>query len=371
MRRVCLDNLKVLLIAGIIALHGLLGYSDLDVWPYGLVRETTLAPVTSGIAMAAAGPFAIFLIALLFLVAGLLAPESLARKGAGRFARDRLLRLGVPFLFFVLVLWPALLYALYRPLGHVTGSYWREQLSNTPDNGPLWFVGVLLLFSLLYAGWSAARPPGLGSRQHLAITAGRLGLLALAVALGWFAIRLGIPYGSEAPLDLNEWQWPECAALFGLGIAASRRGWLDEVPRPLARRAGQVAVGTALATTAYAASAEPLGIEFVDLLGGWQWEALLFALLEGLLTVFGSVWLLSVAQRRLDRQLPHGRELARCSYGAFIIQGVPVLGLAVALRPVPLPAEVKALVVMVASVVASFALAWLLVTRVRPLARIL
>ena len=199
MRRVCLDNLKVLLIAGIIALHGLLGYSDLDVWPYGLVRETTLAPVTSGIAMAAAGPFAIFLIALLFLVAGLLAPESLARKGAGRFARDRLLRLGLPFLFFVLVLWPALLYALYRPLGHVTGSYWREQLSNTPDNGPLWFVGVLLLFSLLYAGWSAARPPGLGSRQHLAITAGRLGLLALAVALGSFAIRLGIPYGSEAP----------------------------------------------------------------------------------------------------------------------------------------------------------------------------
>ena len=176
---------------------------------------------------------------------------------------------------------------------------------------------------------------------------------------------------SEAPLDLNEWQWPECAALFGLGIAASRRGWLDEVPRPLARRAGQVAVGTALATTAYAASAEPLGIEFVDLLGGWQWEALLFALFEGLLTVFGSVWLLSVAQRRLDRQLPHGRELARCSYGAFIVQDVPVLGLAMALRPVPLPAEVKALVVMVASVVASFALAWLLVTRVRPLARIL
>ena len=130
-------------------------------------------------------------------------------------------------------------------------------------------------------------------------------------------------------------------------------------------------MGTAVATTAYAASAEPLGIEFVDLLGGWHWEALLFAVLEGLLTVFGSVWLLSVAQRRLERELPHGSELARCSYGAFVVQGVPVLGLAVALRPLPVPAEVKALVVMVGSVVASFALAWLLVTRVRPLAGIL
>ena len=41
-------------------------------------------------------PFAFFLMALLFLVAGLLTPGSLRRKGAGRYARDRMLRLGVP-----------------------------------------------------------------------------------------------------------------------------------------------------------------------------------------------------------------------------------------------------------------------------------
>jgi hypothetical protein len=41
------------------------------------------------------------------------------------------------------------------------------------------------------------------------------------------------------------------------------------------------------------------------------------------------------------------------------------------MRPVALPAEVKALLLAAGAVVACFALAWWLVSRVRPLARVL
>ncbi len=361
MRWTYLDNLKVVLIAGVIAVHGLLGYSDLEVWPYTLVRETTMAAPTRVLTLAVAGPFAIFLMALLFLVAGLLTPQSLQRKGSRRFIRDRLLRLGVPFLFFVAVLWPVLLYALYRPLDHVTGSFWTETRLNIPDTGPAWFIGVLLVLSLLYAAWSALRPRRASARRRVALTARVLGLLAAGIAVASFVIRLWLPYASEAPLDLNEWQWPECAGLFGLGVVAARQGWLAGVPSALAGRARTVTVAAALGTAAYASLAGPLGIEFTNLVGGLRWEALLFAGLEGTLTVFGSVWLLSVAQRRLNRLHRRGRELARSSYAAFLVQGVPLFGLALALRPVPVPAEVKALVVAGGGVVVSFALARLLV----------
>ena len=87
------------------------------------------------------------------------------------------------------------------------------------------------------------------------------------------------------------------------------------------------------------------------LLGGWHWQALVFAAVEGVLTVFGSIWLLSIAQRRLARPLPHG--------------------FALALRPVPVPAEVKALAVGAASVVGSFTLSWLLGARVPVLRRVI
>jgi hypothetical protein len=44
-RQVYLDNLKVLLIAAIIALHAILGNAaTIDVWPYASVREVTLWP---------------------------------------------------------------------------------------------------------------------------------------------------------------------------------------------------------------------------------------------------------------------------------------------------------------------------------------
>jgi hypothetical protein len=93
-----LDSLKVVLIAMIISIHGVLGYVGFDqLWSYADVQEVTLAPVTEIILFAVIGPFALFMIALLFLVAGLLTRPALERKGPGRFAADRLLRLGVPF----------------------------------------------------------------------------------------------------------------------------------------------------------------------------------------------------------------------------------------------------------------------------------
>ena len=108
-----------------------------------------------------------------------------------------------------------------------------------------------------------------------------------------------------------------------------------------------------------------------DATGGWSWPAAAFAVLDAVLTVFGSVWLLSIAQRRLCRECRWGPVLSRSAYGAFMVQSVFLLGLAVALRPLGLPAEVKALTVAVGAVVTSFGAAWLLISRVPGVSRIL
>jgi hypothetical protein len=98
--------------------------------------------------------------------------------------------------------------------------------------------------------------------------------------------------------------------------------------------------------------------------GGWHWPALMFAAVEGALAVFGAVWLLGFAQRRLDRPRRWaGPAVSRSAYGAFVLQGVVLIGLALALRPLPAPAEIKAIVVAGAGIVASFGLTWLLITR--------
>jgi peptidoglycan/LPS O-acetylase OafA/YrhL len=68
--------------------------------------------------------------------------------------------------------------------------------------------------------------------------------------------------------------------------------------------------------------------------------------------------------RRLSRPPgPIGQALARSAYGAFLLQGVVLLALMIAMRPIGVPAEVKALVVAGLGVAGSFALAWVLATR--------
>lgn len=383
-RRAYLDNLKVAVIAGIIAIHAVLGYAGtLDAWSYTGVREVTLSPLPEIMLMVLIAPFGLFTMTLFFLVAGLLAGPSLRRKGPARFARDRLLRLGVPFLVYVLVVQPTMMYGLEHPLGVATGSFWYEYLGREGklDTGPLWFVGVLLLFSLCYAGLVAARLPARvtgppraagASGPARVVTARHLTLLAVLVVPASFLIRLVYPYGSEAGFtDLNLWQWPACLAVFGLGIVGSRQGWLAAVPDALAGRGRSVTLVALAAMAALLLGTGMLGLVDASF-GGWKWPALLFAAVEAPLTVFGSVWLLAAAQHRLDRPARWAPPaVARAAYAAFIVQAPVLIGLALALRPLPLPAEVKALVVAGCGVAGSFGLGWLLATRVPGVRRIL
>ncbi|HEY3259724.1 MAG TPA: acyltransferase family protein [Pseudonocardiaceae bacterium] len=154
-RHLYLDNLKVVVIAAIIAVHAALSYTGIiEVWSYTEVREVTFWPVTEVVLLLMIAPFGFLTIPVLFLIAGLLTAPSLQRKGTARFVRDRLLRLGVPFVAYVLLVQPAVMYALEHPLGAAPRSYWYEFLGaeRVLDTGPLWFVGVLLIFSLGLCG---------------------------------------------------------------------------------------------------------------------------------------------------------------------------------------------------------------------------
>jgi hypothetical protein len=370
-----LDNIKVILIAAIIAMHAVLGYAgSLEVWSYGGVREVTLSPAVEVVLLVAITPFGLFVIALLFLVAGLLTRQSVERKGTARFVRDRLLRLGLPFAVYALLIQPAVMYALEHPLGDAPGSYWYEFLGaeRQIDTGPLWFVGVLLIFSLVYAGWVAVRPHTGSSSQDTQITARQLLMIVAAVAPFSFLVRLVYPYGSDSGFtDLNFWEWPACIALFVLGVAGFGRGWLLAVPGRLIRQSRHTALVAVLAMAAWLTVTGSL--ELVDeSMGGWHWTGLVFVSIEGILAVFGSVWLLGTAQRHLNRPLRWvGPAAKRSAYGAFILQTPVLIGLAVALRPLPLPAEVKAAVVAIGGVAISFGLAAALIRRLPLVARIL
>jgi hypothetical protein len=203
-----------------------------------------------------------------------------------------------------------------------------------------------------------------GSGRALAVTAGVVALLS-------FLVRMVYPYGSEAGVtDLNFWEWPACLAVFSVGVIAADHDWVTSVPPALARRCGQVTLVAVLGMGALlTAVGSADAVE--SALGGWSWPAAGFAVLDAVLSVFGSIWLLGVAQRHLARRHRWGPLLSRSAYGAFMLQTVFLLGIAVVLRPVDVPAEVKVVIVATGGVILSYAASWLLNSRVPGVSRVL
>jgi len=366
-----LDNLRAGMIAWIIGGHALLGYTAIGGWPYDEVHETTFATRTELVLTTVIGPTALFVIGTFFFVSGLVGQAVMEREGPARFAADRLVRLGVPFVLFMALVWPMFMWFAYLAAGYHV-SFWWEFTHRKPflDSGPLWFAEVLLYVSLGYAAWRwiagwpvqrlAGRPGALGGRHLVAA--------AVGVAIASFVVRLWFPARSTQILDLHLWQWPQCVGMFALGVAAARHGWKVRIPPHLYR-----ACGWAVAITLTAVPAVAIGAGITDpaadagpFVGGWHWQALVLDGVEASLVVAGSVWLCGLAQRRLAGTGPRRAGWARASYTAFAMQVPVLLTLAIAFRPVPWPAEAKAVLVAVVGVPASFWLAgWLVRGRMR------
>ncbi|GAA4416482.1 acyltransferase [Actinokineospora soli] len=350
-----MDNLKTAMVAWIIAGHALLGYSATGGWAYDEVNEVEFAPGVELALAAVIGPSGLYVIGVFFFLAGLFAPDAVVRVGPRRYARDRLVRLGVPWAVSALLLWPLAVSVAYRAAGW-DATPWGLVAHREPllDSGALWFALVLLIYSLGYAAWVAVRRREPVNRP---IGFGRLAGLALVVAAATFAVRLVFPARSAQPGDLHLWQWPQCVAMFAFGVAAARRGWAARTPDRVHRGCAAVVVGARVVTPVVGllSGVRELSGDSGPYLGGWTPQALLLAAVESVLVVAGSVWLLGLAQRRMTRDGPAATGLARAAFPAFVAQGPVLVLLATALRPAPWPAEGKAPLVAVLGLVVCFA----------------
>ena len=146
----------------------------------------------------------VFFMSLMFFLSGLFLWNSLKRKGSAGFLRDRVLRLGLPFVVAGALIAPLAYYPTYLLTGTSTGlaGFWHEwrSLGDWPA-GPAWFVWVLLVFDCIAAAllvlvpnWGEALGRGLAGASHRPIV-----FFALLVAISAPAyVPLALVYG---PLD--------------------------------------------------------------------------------------------------------------------------------------------------------------------------
>jgi glucans biosynthesis protein C len=353
-RQAWIDNLRVVIIVGVIGAHVSLIYA-LDVgWYY---EERTAGEATKAILAGVFSPGLLFGMGLLFFVAGLFTPVAFARKGARRFAIDRLWRLGIPAIAYLFIIDPAMNALGDRASGANEGvaDYFRRSYWDDVELGVAWFITALLAFSFVYAAWRSrhpARSDDIGPLRRNDLVAA-----AAFIALASFAVRLVWPFlATDEVWGLNLWEYPQMLALFALGALGEERRWLaDGLPADMRRTCGRAAaLGVVLAALVGAA------ITITDdpdpWLGGLRLQAMLIPLIEAMITVGMSLWAVDWFRRRWNRAGPLVQALGRGSFGAYLVHAPITVVLAVALRGVGVPAEVKFLTVFALTVVASFGL---------------
>lgn len=357
-RQAFIDHIRVFLTVLVIAHHAAVTYGASGNWFCKEVQSSELGEGTNLFFTMLVSVDQSFFMGMFFLIAGYFTPKSLERKGTARFIGERLLRLGLPLVFFLTVLFQ-LTVAISAPyLGHSFGGVWKwlyQNPSYTP--GPLWFVQTLLIFAFLYAIWNKLRRQSAAPEAESPLPRHRtLFLAALGVGLCSFLVRQWMPAGdSVAGMQLG--YFPPYILLFFTGCAAARHKWLERIDWRYARPWVFLSLLLAVSLPFIAGSC-PDGSAFS---GGMNRYALTYALWDPFISWGIMLGLLFAVRRFLNGTNAFVQALARASYATYIIHATVLVATSVALRGWTAAPVMKWAAVSAIAVCASFALSAILV----------
>jgi fucose 4-O-acetylase-like acetyltransferase len=338
------DNLRVLVIAVVVVWHTATAYLAGADWYYmdrstSKVWSTALVPawIISGYAL---GP--------LFLVAGWFSARSLAHRGAGAFARARLLRLGVPLLVFVFLINPLASYL--GGLGRGGHAGLARDLGGGQGAGPMWFVAALLAFSLAYAMLRRVHAPPVARRlsgDQVMVAAALLIAVTAFVTWRWW------PPDDASTFWHLQWEsWPQGAGLFALGVWAGETGSLEDLTAR-ARRLGWTALAAVVLLVALAGYEQARG-QGESTLHGAGWAAMLGTVLYGIISVAFAVWFTVLIRARWSGGGPVRACAGRASYATYFLHPLVLTAIMVLFASLALAPELKFLAVAVVAVPVCF-----------------
>ena len=356
-----IDNLKVLMIILVILHHAFITYGAPGGWYYfqKTTSEAAKIPMTLFVAVNQS-----FFMGFFFFLSALFVPPSYDKKGPARFVTDRLLRLGIPLVFYSFLLGPLMNYLVYY-FGegqHITFFKYLSGYDDWIDFGVLWFAAALLLFTLLYVLWRALFKIYL-EIDRPALSNGKILLFAASLGMLSFVVRLIFPIGwILKPVGFQLGHFPQYIVMFILGLIASGNNWLNK----LSYRQGKI---MAIIAASVVIIVFPLFYILLTWLkfpsnyfsGGFHWPSLLYALWEQITGLAVMTALLSIGKQLLDRSSGLQIRLARSAFAVYIFHPLVLITLSLIFRNCNIEPAIKLLFVAPLAVIGSFLLASVMV----------
>lgn len=357
-RLLYIDNLRTFVIACVVMHHLAVTYSGVGSWYYEDTRGLNTASTiwfTFYLTFQQA-----YFMGLMFLIAGYFVAGSYDRRRFGGFIGERLRRLGIPTLIFMVAIDPFI--SLVELRNRFTGFNLVNFLSAT---GPMWFAAALLIFSLVYAVARLLFPRVRVESLAVALQPRlrNLALLALGIAVLAFLIRIVQPIGT-AILNMQLCFFASYIVLFCVGIVAYRGGLLDRISYRAGKwmLIGAVGLGFVVWLLVFGLLSKTGHVLAVE--GGGTWESAVYAVWESSVAVAMGFGLLVVFREKLNRQGRIARAMSDSSFAVYMFHPPFLVAVALLFTPLALAPFAKWVIACVICVPLCFAAAHLVLRRI-------
>jgi glucans biosynthesis protein C len=361
-RLLFIDNLRWTMIMLVITMHAAVTYSNLGRWYYN--EKSHLDTGTFLFFASYQSWLQAFFMGLLFFIAGYFVPAKFDRKGAGRFLRDRTIRLGVPTLIYMFLIGPATTYyLLVLPRGARSSfpGWWVSYVTSSDirngGTGPLWFCLALLIFS---TGYALVRfvAPGAPSSAKWTPKSRHVVTLIAAMAAATFLVRTVQPVGT-ALYNMQLCYFADYILFFIAGIHAGRHGWLTLLPWSFAMRWLAISViggGAAWFAVLLTATAVKAPAELYN--GGVHWQSAVMTTWEAVFAVGVCLGLIVIFRHRFNAQGRLARFLSDNAFAVYVLHPPVVISASLALRNWHAPPIAKFAAVSAIATIVSFGVAF-------------
>ncbi|MFB9843488.1 acyltransferase family protein [Mucilaginibacter ginsenosidivorans] len=358
---VYIDHLKVILTVLVILHHTFITYGAPGGWYYfqKTTNEIIKIPMTLFVAVNQS-----FFMGFFFFLSALFVPSSYNKKGPAKFIKDRVIRLGVPLIFYSFILGPAMNYLVYY-FGyghHITFIQYLRGYDDWIDFGVLWFAAALLLFTLLYVAWRSVVPAS-GPKPPTGLSFGKIILFAAGLGAISFLVRLIFPIGwILKPVGFQLGHFTQYIMLFIAGTWASKYNWLAGITNKQGRKGVWIAMLlVVIVFPLFYMLLETIKFPSSYFSGGLHWPALMYALWEQLTGLAIITALIAYGKRSLNGASANWGKLSRSTFAVYIFHPLVVISLTIAFRNINVEPALKLLFVAPLAVTGSFLLGRIIV----------
>lgn len=227
-----LDNLKVALTCLVIANHGSQAYTSINTgW---VIQQGNIPEINDQIIGLFLSINNTFFMALFFLISAYFIPASYERKTISKYLKERFIRLGIPTIFFVLIVFP--IFGIIMNNGKMSATdFLLNKFFNLSSGelslGHTWYLFDLLLFSCTYALYTYLSK-NKTSKRNLSNVPGNLKIAVFIsiLTLVLFVVRIFFPPGYFTMFHIFEpARIPSYIAMFVIGLIAYKNNWIERI----------------------------------------------------------------------------------------------------------------------------------------------